>query len=109
MLVHGRQRTLPLPIVCPVIVDELTGRERDVLRLAADWYTTPEIAETLGISVNTVKTHLRASFWKLGVHNRRDAVRTARENGLLPGPLWHRCCACNGTGRIPALETVMMP
>lgn len=67
----------------PPVVEPLTERERDVLRLAGELLSTDEIAGKLFISVNTVKTHLKNSFRKLGVADRRDAVRRAREAGLL--------------------------
>lgn len=62
----------------------LTGREQDVLLLAAELCTAQEISERLAISKNTVKSHLRTAFRKLGAGNRRDAVRRARHAGLLP-------------------------
>ncbi len=79
--------TVPIPHAPdsqpPPVVEPLTEREREVLRLAGELLSTEEIADKLFISVNTVKTHLRTSFRKLGVGDRRDAVRRAREAGLL--------------------------
>jgi len=61
----------------------LTGREQAVLaRLPSPW-SLDEIASDLTLSVNTVKTHVRALYTKLGVNNRRAAVVAARELGLM--------------------------
>jgi LuxR family maltose regulon positive regulatory protein len=46
----------------------------------------PELANELFVSVNTVKTHMRSIYAKLGAHNRSEAVRRARELGLLGRP-----------------------
>lgn len=43
----------------------------------------PEIAAELFVSLNTIRTHLRNLYSKLGVHSRADAVKRARELGLL--------------------------
>lgn len=59
----------------------LTVQERRVLRLAADELTNPQIADQLGLSVNTVKDHLSSAYGKLGVSRREDAVRVVREHG----------------------------
>jgi LuxR family maltose regulon positive regulatory protein len=67
----------------PPVTESLTEREHDVLRLAGELLSTDEIADRLFISVNTVKSHLKNSFRKLGVADRREAVRRARETGLL--------------------------
>lgn len=67
----------------PPLIEPLTERQRDVVRLAGELLSTEEIADKLFISVNTVKTHLSTSFRKLGVGDRREAVRRAREAGLL--------------------------
>ncbi|MFI8103934.1 LuxR C-terminal-related transcriptional regulator [Streptomyces sp. NPDC086023] len=69
--------------VWPVLVEELSARERQVLAQVARLMSTDEIAAELGLSVNTVKTHLRSIFHKLGVSRRRDAVERARELQIL--------------------------
>ncbi|HVV11482.1 LuxR C-terminal-related transcriptional regulator [Amycolatopsis sp.] len=61
----------------------LTDRERDVLRLLPTQRSFEEIAEDLTVSPNTVKTHARALYGKLGVTKRREAVDAARAQGLL--------------------------
>jgi LuxR family transcriptional regulator, maltose regulon positive regulatory protein len=63
---------------------ELTSRELEVLGLLAKLLTTTEIAATLFISVNTVRTHVRSILRKLAVVRRNDAVRRGWELGLIP-------------------------
>jgi LuxR family maltose regulon positive regulatory protein len=67
----------------PVLVEQLTGRERDVLLRLAQMMSTEEIAVDMYVSVNTVKTHLKSAYRKLAVNRRHDAVRRARELRLL--------------------------
>ncbi|CAL9398427.1 LuxR C-terminal-related transcriptional regulator [Streptomyces sp. Tu 3180] len=67
----------------PPLVEELSGRERDVLRRLALTMSTEEIAADLYVSVNTVKTHLKGVYRKLSVNRRNEAVRRARELDLL--------------------------
>ncbi|MFF3849725.1 LuxR C-terminal-related transcriptional regulator [Streptomyces sp. NPDC002328] len=67
----------------PPVVEELSGRERDVLVRLAQMMSTQEIAADLYVSVNTVKTHLKSAYRKLSVNRRNEAVRRARELGLL--------------------------
>ncbi|QHC28140.1 helix-turn-helix transcriptional regulator [Streptomyces sp. HF10] len=67
----------------PPVIEELSGRERDVLVRLAEMMSTEEIAADLFVSVNTVKTHLKSAYRKLGVNRRHDAVHRARELGLL--------------------------
>jgi DNA-binding NarL/FixJ family response regulator len=61
----------------------LTNRERQVLGLLADGLGNKQIAARLGISTNTVKTHLELLFDKLSVSSRTEAVATAVRRGLL--------------------------
>jgi LuxR family maltose regulon positive regulatory protein len=61
----------------------LTDRELDVLRELPTLRTVEEIADVLVVSVNTVKTHLRSVYRKLGVASRRDAIAEARRCGVL--------------------------
>jgi two-component system nitrate/nitrite response regulator NarL len=61
----------------------LTARELEVLRLAADGLSAPEIAERLMLSVTTVKTHLQNTYGKLEVTDRAAAVAQALRRGLL--------------------------
>ena len=61
----------------------LSPREREILRLAATGATNREIAATLGVGSETVKTLMGRIFAKLGVHKRAEAVSTAHAQGLL--------------------------
>jgi LuxR family maltose regulon positive regulatory protein len=63
--------------------EELTAKEQEVLRLLATRLSRREIAQRLYVSLNTVKTHQRALYRKLGVEDRAAAVARARELGLL--------------------------
>jgi LuxR family maltose regulon positive regulatory protein len=63
--------------------EELTAKEQEVLRLLATRLSRREIGQRLYVSLNTVKTHQRALYRKLGVENRAAAVTRARELGLL--------------------------
>jgi LuxR family transcriptional regulator, maltose regulon positive regulatory protein len=70
----------------PSVPVPLTQRERSVLRLLPTLRSFEEIAEDLTVSPNTVKTHVRSIYGKLGVRRRRDAVTVAWERGLLEVP-----------------------
>jgi LuxR family maltose regulon positive regulatory protein len=63
--------------------DDLTEREREVLRHLAALLSTQEIAAAMFISVNTVRTHVRHILDKLASTRRNEAVRRARELGLV--------------------------
>jgi len=62
---------------------QLSSREQDVLGHLVSLSNLGEIADDLAVSVNTVKSHVRAIYGKLGVNTRRTAVLTALERGLL--------------------------
>jgi DNA-binding NarL/FixJ family response regulator len=62
----------------------LTQREQEVLALMALGSSNREIAHELYLSVDTVKTHVRTLFQKLGVSNRTQAALTAAEYGVAP-------------------------
>jgi DNA-binding NarL/FixJ family response regulator len=61
----------------------LTNREREILALLADGLANKQIAARLGISKNTVKTHLELLFDKLDVSSRAEAVATGVRRGFL--------------------------
>lgn len=63
--------------------DQLTERERETLRQVARGLTNKEIAAELGISENTVKTHISNLFQKLDAHDRTSAVTRALSLGLI--------------------------
>jgi LuxR family maltose regulon positive regulatory protein len=65
------------------VAEELTAKEHEVLRLLATRLSRREIGQRLYVSLNTVKTHQRALYRKLGVEDRNTAVNRARELGLL--------------------------
>ncbi len=66
------------------LVDPLSPRELDVLRLLGTHLDGPDIARQLFVSLNTVRTHTKNIYAKLGVNNRRSAVRRGEELHLLP-------------------------
>jgi LuxR family transcriptional regulator, maltose regulon positive regulatory protein len=67
----------------PVIVEPLSEREREVLAHVSAMESTAEIASEMYISVNTVKTHLKSIYRKLAVGHRGEAVRRAKQLGML--------------------------
>ncbi len=67
-----------------MLVEVLTAKEREVLGLLAQLLTTQEIADTMFVSVNTVRTHVRNIMRKLAVSRRNEAVRRAQALQLLP-------------------------
>jgi LuxR family maltose regulon positive regulatory protein len=67
----------------PMLVERLSEREREVLRLLSGMLSTAEIGTEMYISVNTVKTHLRSIYRKLSAAHRGEAVRRARELQLI--------------------------
>jgi LuxR family maltose regulon positive regulatory protein len=60
----------------------LSDRELDVLRLLASELGGPDIARELHVSLSTVRTHTQRIYTKLGVNNRRAAVRRAHQLNL---------------------------
>ena len=72
-LAHGAGSTL---------VEPLSERELEVLRLLASELSGPQIARRLMVSLSTLRTHTQNIYGKLGVNNRQAAVRRAQELGL---------------------------
>lgn len=67
----------------PSRLDDLTDREREILRLVAEGYTTQEIADRLIISPKTVETHRAHIMDKLDLHRRAELVHYALRKGIL--------------------------
>lgn len=67
------------------LAEELTSREREVLRMMASGFDNYDIAEKLGIGYGTVRSHVRGVLEKLGARSRLQAVAMARETGLISG------------------------
>ena len=65
------------------LLEPLSEREKAILRYLPTMMSNVEIASELYLSINTVKTHLRHVYRKLGVSRRRDAVERARQLSLL--------------------------
>jgi two-component system response regulator NreC len=61
----------------------LSPREKDILRLLSEGYSTKEIAEKLVISPSTVHSHRSTLMTKLGLSNRRELIQYARQRGLI--------------------------
>ncbi|WP_040492671.1 helix-turn-helix transcriptional regulator [Ilumatobacter nonamiensis] len=76
------QLSTPQP-ASPGFVEDLTDRELAVLRYLPSPMSQREIANELYVSLNTVKTHCKAVYRKLGTGDRKAAVQAARDHGLL--------------------------
>lgn len=80
--------TDPEPYANPELIDALTIREREVLRLVTKGLSNQEIADELVISIHTTKTHVGNIMTKLGAHDRAQLVIVGYESGLVaPGGL----------------------
>ena len=75
-----RNMTKPIPISCN---ENITIREQEILRLAANGMCNRDIARKLELSENTVKSYMAEIFSKLGVGNRTEAVTVALKNGFI--------------------------
>lgn len=81
--VEARHGALVVVPRSPELVDELTDREFAVLRLLPSELSQRDIASELYVALNTVKTHCKAIYRKLGVSDRKAAVQAARDLHLL--------------------------
>jgi LuxR family maltose regulon positive regulatory protein len=77
----GRAGSRQAPML---LTEPLSEREQAILRYLPTMMSNQEIAGELFVSVNTVKTHLKAIYRKLDAPGRREAVGRARELGLMP-------------------------
>jgi two-component system, NarL family, nitrate/nitrite response regulator NarL len=71
------------PSADDMLIRQLTPRELEVLELLAEGATSLRIAETLGVSPNTVRTHVQGILSKLQVHSRLEAAAFAVRHGLV--------------------------
>ncbi|NKZ06977.1 response regulator [Actinomadura latina] len=67
------------------LLAELTPREREVLQCMVDGLGRADIAERLGLSANTVRTHTQNLLAKLGLHSALEAITLAMRAGMRPG------------------------
>lgn len=81
MGVFGQVR--PEHVLPAVRTRELTPRQGEVLRYLAEGCSTAHMAELMGVSLDTVRNHVRDLLKRLGVHSRLEAVIVARERGLI--------------------------
>jgi DNA-binding NarL/FixJ family response regulator len=72
------------------VIEPLTGRELEVLRLLASGTSTSAAADSLGISTATLRAHVQAVLRKLGAHSRLEAVAEAARLGLVTLESWTR-------------------
>jgi LuxR family maltose regulon positive regulatory protein len=71
------------PSAQAALVEPLSARETEVLRLLRSSLSLPEIARELYVSANTIRSHTKHIYAKLDVHSRFEAVERAEELGLL--------------------------
>ena len=75
-----RQTSRSLTVMAEL--DDLTGREREILGLICQGQSDAEMSEALRLSKNTVRNHLASLYRKLGVNRRAAAIVWARERGI---------------------------
>jgi ATP/maltotriose-dependent transcriptional regulator MalT len=81
---ESRRKQQPGPArVTETLIEPLSEREREILKHLNGPLSTPEIANELIVSANTVRTHIKNIYGKLGVHGRSWAVRRAKELALI--------------------------
>jgi two-component system, NarL family, response regulator len=85
--VHAGRRYLPKGVADRLLEynheERLTRREDEILELLGNGLKNRELGQVLGVSEDTVKTHLKSLFRKLGVSDRAEAVRVAIRRGFL--------------------------
>jgi two-component system NarL family response regulator len=85
--VQRGERYLPQAVAARLadrlIRPSLTPRELDVLRLVSRGRSNKEMASAMFVSEETVKTHMKALFQKLGVHDRAEAVSVSLQRGII--------------------------
>jgi DNA-binding NarL/FixJ family response regulator len=85
-LIADFTQRVPAPTASPAVLDALTSRESEVLKLIGSGMSNAEISRVLSISGETTKTHVKRILAKLGLRDRAQAVVTAYESGLVtPG------------------------
>jgi LuxR family maltose regulon positive regulatory protein len=80
---QGAAHAAPAAAATVLVFEALSKREMEVLEGMAAMLPTEEIAASLYVSVNTVKTHVRSILRKLSASRRNEAVRRARSLGLI--------------------------
>ncbi len=87
--IHAGRRHVPAAIAQQIALhagdESLSAREQAVLALVAEGLANKEVAWELGVAEDTIKTHLKNIFAKLGVSDRTLAVTTAMRRGILSG------------------------
>jgi len=83
-LVTAAGHSAPIKPAKQDLLEPLSDRELDVLRLLASDLSGPAIARELVVSLNTVRSHTKSIYTKLAVNSRMAAVRRAKELDLLP-------------------------
>jgi LuxR family maltose regulon positive regulatory protein len=81
----GEQEFSPAPphLCSPALIEPLSERELQVLRLLPTALSSTEMAQALFVSVNTVRSHLKSIYTRLNAHSRYEAVARAKELNLL--------------------------
>ena len=79
----GKTGSFPLRSACTSLIEPLSERELEVLRLLNSHLAVPEIASEMLIAPTTLRTHIRNIYLKLDVHGRLEALQKARDLGLL--------------------------
>ena len=77
-----KQERVPLE-AAQTLTEPLSQRELEVLRLMSTGRSGPQIAEQMYLSINTVKTHIKNIYLKLGVNQRFEAIQKAKQLGLI--------------------------
>jgi PAS domain S-box-containing protein len=81
--IFGLARPEDVPGRSPPTRSPLTPRQAEALRYLAAGCSTQQVADAMGLSIETVRNHVRAILRKLGAHSRLEAVARARSRGLL--------------------------